>query len=43
LAEEAIAMGQPFALRGVAPVLVDLARESLGTVWPGSGSTAAVM
>jgi hypothetical protein len=33
-AEEAIAMGQPFALRAVAPVLTDLARVYLDTVWP---------
>jgi hypothetical protein len=39
-AEEAIAMGQPFALREVAPVLTDLARVYLDTVWPG-GRTAA--
>ena len=37
-AEEAIAMGQPFALREVAPVLVDLARVYLDTVWPGRGT-----
>jgi hypothetical protein len=34
-ADEAIAMGQPFALREVAPVLVDLGRVYLDTVWPG--------
>jgi hypothetical protein len=34
-AEEAIAMGQRFALREVAPALVDLARVYLDTVWPG--------
>jgi hypothetical protein len=34
-AEEAIAMGQPFALQEVAPVLTDLARVYLDTVWPG--------
>ena len=39
--EEAIAMGQPFALRAVAPVLVDLARVYLDTVWPGRGRAAA--
>ena len=39
-AEEAIAMGQPFALREVAPVLVDLARVYLDTVWPGRGRAA---
>ena len=33
-AEAAIAMGQPFALREVSPVLVDLARVYLATVWP---------
>ena len=39
-AEEAIAMGQPFALREVAPVLLDLARVYLDTVWPGWGRAA---
>ena len=39
-AEEAIAMGQPFALREVAPVLLDLARVYLDTVWPGRGRAA---
>jgi hypothetical protein len=34
-ADEAIAMGQPFALQEVAPVLVGLARVYLDTVWPG--------
>ena len=34
-AADAIAMGQPFALRAVAPVLEDLARVDLETVWPG--------
>ena len=33
-AEQAIAMGQPFAVREVAPVLVDLARVYLDTIWP---------
>ena len=33
-AEEAIAMGQPFALREVAPGLTDLARVYLDMVWP---------
>ena len=28
-------MGQPFALREVAPVLTDLARVYLDMVWPG--------
>ena len=40
-AEQAIAMGQPFALRGVAPVLLDLARVDLDTVCPGRGRAAA--
>ncbi len=40
-AEEAIAMGQPFALREVAPVLVDLARVYLDTVGPGRGRAVA--
>ena len=40
-AEEAIAMGQPFALREVGPVLVDLARVYLDTVWPRRGRAAA--
>jgi hypothetical protein len=39
-AGEAIAMGQPFALREVAPVLVDLARVYLDTVWPGERDAA---
>jgi hypothetical protein len=34
-AEEAVAMGQPFAVHEVAPVLVDLARVYLDTIWPG--------
>ena len=34
-AEEAIAMGQPFAPRQLVPVLVDLGRVYLDTVWPG--------
>jgi hypothetical protein len=38
-AEEAIAMGQPFALREVAPVLTDVARVYLDTVWPGRRAT----
>ena len=33
-ADQAIAMGQPFAVREVAPVLSDLARVYLDTVWP---------
>ncbi len=33
-AEEAIAMGQPFATRELAPVLVDLAGVYIDTVWP---------
>jgi hypothetical protein len=37
-AEKAIAMGQPFALREVSPVLVDLARVYLGPVWPGGAT-----
>ncbi len=39
-AADAIAMGQPFALRAVAPVLVDLARVYLETGWPGGHRTA---
>jgi hypothetical protein len=39
-AEEAISMGQPFAIRAVAPVLLDLARVYLDTVWPGWGRAA---
>ncbi len=42
-AEEAIAMGQPFALREVPQVLLDLATVYLDTVWPGRGRAAAVM
>lgn len=38
-ATEAIEMGQPFAGREVAPVLVDLARVYLDTVWPGRATT----
>ena len=38
-AEEAIAMRQPFALREAAPVLGDLARVYLDTVWPGGRAT----
>jgi hypothetical protein len=34
-ADDAIAMGQPFALRAMKPVLTALARVSLETVWPG--------
>ena len=41
-AEDAIAMGQPFAVREVVPVLVDLAVVYLDTVWPG-GRPAAGM
>ena len=41
-AEDAIAMGQPFALRETAPVLVDLARVYLDTVWPGGRAAAAM-
>ena len=40
-AEEAIAMGQPSALREVVPVLVDLAHVYLDTLWPGRGRAAA--
>ena len=40
-AEEAIVMGQPFAFRAVARVLLDLARVYLDTVWPGRGRAAA--
>jgi hypothetical protein len=31
-------MGQPFALREVAPVLLELARVYLDTVWQGEGT-----
>ena len=33
-------MGQPFAFRAVARVLLDLARVYLDTVWPGRGRAA---
>ena len=33
-------MGQPFALRKIAAVLVDLARVYLDKVWPGRGRAA---
>ena len=39
-AEQAIAMGQPFALREVAPVLLELAQVYLDTVWAGRGRAA---
>jgi hypothetical protein len=39
-AEDAITMGQPFALRVIEPVLTALARVSLETVWPGGRGTA---
>ena len=34
-AAHAIAMGQPFALRAIEPVLIDLANVYSETVWPG--------
>ena len=39
-AADAIAMGQPFALRVIEPVLTALARVYLETVWPGGRRTA---
>ncbi len=39
-AADAIAMGQPFALRALAPVLEDLARVDLEAVWPGGRRAA---
>ena len=40
-AEEAIAMGQPFAIQEVAPLLLDLALVYLDTVWPGRAHQGA--
>ena len=40
-AEDAIAMGQPFATRELVPVLVDLARVYVDAVWPGGSGPAA--
>ena len=37
-AEEAIAMGQPSAMRELVPVLVDLAHVYLATLWQGEGT-----